>query len=324
MTQIESIMKLMQPDLNESQLKKLRTVLETILKARQDLPPTEKLIGMFEDSKRLMGVKDTSLCQYVLEVRMLVKNITKPLQHLTTSDIKDYLAKYKADHEISMVTIQNKIRFLSSFFEYLFDEGYIDRNPVKGIGRILVEKRIKKSFSSEDLTAIRKNCSSIRDRAMVEFLYSTGCRVSECTALKVKDIDFSADELIVFGKGHKERVCYLNRTAKDHLIRYLNSRNAQPDEPLFSRFDLIGHMTSRAVELILKDIGTAANVENVHPHRFRRTFATDLWKAGVPVETIRILMGHSNIATTLKYIDIDPCGVKKAYTAAQAVMAASG
>lgn len=324
MTQIESIMKLMQPDLNESQLKKLRAVLETILKARHDFPPTEKLIGMFEDSKRLMGVKDTSLCQYVLEVRMLVKNITKPLQHLTTSDIKDYLAKYKADHEISMVTIQNKIRFLSSFFEYLFDEGYIDRNPVKGIGRILVEKRIKKSFSSEDLTAIRKNCSSIRDRAMVEFLYSTGCRVSECTALKVKDIDFSADELIVFGKGHKERVCYLNKAAKDHLTRYLDSRNAQPDEPLFSRSDQIGHMTSRAVELILKDIGTAANVENVHPHRFRRTFATDLWKAGVPVETIRILMGHSNIATTLKYIDIDPCGVKKAYTAAQAVMAASG
>lgn len=324
MTQIESIMKLMQPDLNESQLKKLRAVLETILKARQDLPPTEKLIGMFEDSKRLMGVKDTSLCQYVLEVRMLVKNITKPLQHLTTSDIKDYLAKYKADREISMVTIQNKIRFLSSFFEYLFDEGYIDRNPVKGIGRILVEKRIKKSFSSEDLAAIRKSCSSIRDRAIVEFLYSTGCRVSECTALKVKDIDFSADELIVFGKGHKERVCYLNNAAKDHLIRYLDSRNAQPDEPLFSRADQIGHMTSRAVELILKDIGTAANVENVHPHRFRRTFATDLWKAGVPVETIRILMGHSNIATTLKYIDIDPCGVKKAYTAAQAVMAATG
>lgn len=324
MTQIESIMKLMQPDLNEPQLNKLRAVLETILKARQDLPPTEKLIGMFEDSKRLMGVKDTSLCQYVLEVRMLVKNITKPLQHLTTSDIKDYLSKYKADREISMVTVQNKIRFLSSFFEYLADEGYIDRNPVRGIGRILVEKRIKKSFSSEDLSRIREACSTIRDRALVEFLYSTGCRVSECTALKVKDVDFDADELIVFGKGHKERVCYLNITARDGLIRYISDREAAPEDPLFSRSDRTGHLTPRAVELILKDIGTAAGVENVHPHRFRRTFATDLWKAGVPVETIRILMGHSNIATTLKYIDIDPCGVKKAYTAAQAVMAATG
>lgn len=320
MTQIESIMKLMQPDLNESQLSKLRTVLETILKIRKDLPPVEDLIKRFENSKRLMGIKDTSLCQYTLEIRMLVRNITKPLHQLTTSDIKEYLSKYKADHEISMVTIQNKIRFLSSFFEYLFDEGYIERNPVKGIGRVFIEKRIKKSFSQEDLTRIRKACSTARNRALVEFLYSTGCRVSECTSLRVKDIDFDADELIVFGKGHKERVCYLNHIARDSLLKYIRHRKAGPEDPLFSRSDLTAHMTPRAVELILKDIGADAGVENVHPHRFRRTFATDLWKAGVPVETIRILMGHSNIATTLKYIDIDPCGVKQAYAAAQAVI----
>lgn len=320
MTQIESIMKLMQPDLNEAQLSKLKAVLETILKVRKDLPPVEDLIRKFECSKRLIGIKETSLCQYTLEIRMMVKNITKPLQLLTTADIKDYLSRYKDEHGISMVTIQNKLRFLSSFFEYLTDEGYIDRNPVRGIGRIHMEKRIKKSFSREDLTRIRKACSTARDRALVEFLYSTGCRVSECTALRVKDIDFGADELIVFGKGHKERVCYLNHTARDQLLRYIASRKAAPEDPLFSRSDRIGHMTARAVELILKDIGASAGVENVHPHRFRRTFATDLWKAGVPVETIRILMGHSNIATTLKYIDIDPCGVKQAYTAAQAVI----
>lgn len=321
MNTIESIMNLMKHDLSAGQLMKLQSVLEAVLAVQKELPSVDDLIKRFETSKRLMGIKDTSLCQYTLEVRMLAKNMSKPLNQLTTTDIKDYLSRYRSEHSISMVTIQNKLRFLSSFFEYMVDDGYITKNPIKGIGRILVEKRIKKAFTAEDLARIRDSCRTLRDRALVEFLYSTGCRVSECTALQVKDIDFRTDELIVFGKGHKERVCYLNRTAKNYLREYLRSRDAVHDAPLFCHTRMDARLTSRAVELILKDIGQRAGVENVHPHRFRRTFATDLWKAGVPVETIRILMGHTNIATTLRYIDIDPCGVKQAFTRAQKVMA---
>ena len=313
MTQIDSILSLMRNDLNARQLSKLKTVLETILKVRHAPPPLSDLIRRFESSKRIMGIKDTTIAQYSMEISILAKNVSKPVHLLTASDIKDYLARYREMRQISTVTVQNKLRFLSSFFEYLLDEGYIDRNPIRGIGRILVEKRIKKSFSPDDLSRLRASCNSARDRAMVEFLYSTGCRVSECTALKVRDVDLRTDELIVFGKGHKERVVYLNRSAKEYLQIYLRLRRPAPEAALFSRHDQPEHMTPRAVELILKDIGSRAGVENVHPHRFRRTFATDLWKAGVPVETIRILMGHSNIATTLKYIDIDPCGVKQAY-----------
>ena len=320
MNSIESIMNLMEHDLTAVQLEKLRTVLEAILSVQKDLPPIDDLIRRFETSKRLMGIKDTSLCQYTLEVRMLAKNLTKPLNQLTTADIKDYLSRYRSEHSISMVTIQNKLRFLSSFFEYMVDDGYINKNPIKGIGRVLIEKRIKKAFTAEDLARIRDSCRTLRDRALVEFLYSTGCRVSECTALQVKDIDFRADELIVFGKGHKERVCYLNKTAKSYLREYLRSRNAAKDAPLFCHTRVDARLTPRSVELILKDIGQRAGVENVHPHRFRRIFATDLWKAGVPVETIRILMGHTNIATTLRYIDIDPCGVKQAFARAQKVI----
>ena len=321
MTQIESIIKLMKHDLSAVQLAKLQSVLEAVLTVQKDLPSVDDLIKRFETSKRLMGIKDTSLCQYTLEVRMLAKNLSKPLNQLTTTDIKDYLSRYRSEHSISMVTIQNKLRFLSSFFEFMLDDGYITKNPIKGIGRILVEKRIKKAFTAEDLARIRDACRTLRDRALVEFLYSTGCRVSECTALQVKDINFRADELIVFGKGHKERVCYLNKIAKNYLREYLRSRDAAHNTPLFCHTRLDARLTPRSVELILKDIGQRAGVENVHPHRFRRTFATDLWKAGVPVETIRILMGHTNIATTLRYIDIDPCGVKQAFTRAQKVMA---
>ena len=267
MNQIDSILSLMRNDLTSKQLTKLRTVLETILKVRHAPPPLPDLIRRFETSKRMMGIKDTTLTQYSLEISTLARNVNKPVYLLTASDIKDYLAKYKEDRQISTVTVQNKLRFLSSFFEYLLDEGYIDRNPVRGVGRILVEKRIKKSFSPDDLTRIRKACASIRDRALVEFLYSTGCRVSECTGLKVREVDFDADELIVFGKGHKERVCYLNKKAKATLWEYLEARKASPHEPLFCRSRSPAPLTPRAVELILKDIGDRAGVPLCHPHR---------------------------------------------------------
>ena len=313
MKKIMTILNLMRNDLSESQLSKLKNVLEAILDVHAELPSTDEIIRKFESSKRLVGVKDTTISQYILEVNTLLRNIKKPIYLLTTPDIKDYLAKYREKRNISMITIQNKLRFLSSFFEFMFEEGFIDKNPIKGIGRIFVEKRIKKAFTPEDLARIRDSCSSIRDRALIEFLYSTGARVSECVSLTVKDINFFTDELIVFGKGHKERIIYLNKTAHSLLKQYLESRGAKPEEPLFSKYNSVESLTPRAVELILKNIGTAAVVHNVHPHRFRRTFATDLWKAKVPVETIRILMGHSNIQTTLRYIDIDPYGIKQAY-----------
>ena len=143
MTQIDSILSLMRNDLNARQLSKLKTVLETILKVRHAPPPLSDLIRRFESSKRIMGIKDTTIAQYSMEISILAKNVSKPVHLLTASDIKDYLARYKEMRQISTVTVQNKLRFLSSFFEYLLDEGYIDRNPIRGIGRILVEKRIK-------------------------------------------------------------------------------------------------------------------------------------------------------------------------------------
>lgn len=316
MNAIETILALMRNDLDSSQLERLRNVLSTVLKAKAETPPNEKLISCFRQHQLLMGKKDTTVGQYILEINTMTNYISKGLCEVSTSDIKSYLAQYDEERKVSKVTIQNKVRYLSVFFEYLVDEGFISRNPIKSIGRILVEKRIKKSFSPADMKAIRKACTCTRDRALVEFLYSTGARVSECASLKVSAVDFKKDELIVFGKGHKERFVYLNKTSHQYLKAYLTERHAKADEPLFTWLNSSDSLTPRAIEKLLKIIGSDAKVENVHPHRFRRTFATDLWKAGVPAETIRILMGHSDIQTTLRYIDINPISVKSAYAKA--------
>ena len=162
-----------------------------------------------------------------------------------------------------------------------------------------------------EIERLKEACTSLRDKAIITFLLSTGCRISEACDLNVEDIDLQNMECTVLGEGNKERKVYLNPVAELHLEDYLDERGKK-EGPLFT-----GKGSERlqpgGVRTMLKKVAERAGVENVHPHRFRRTFATDLWKAGVPVETIRILMGHSNIATTLKYIDIDPCGVKQAY-----------
>ena len=320
MNQIEWILYLLRDDLDDRQAAKLQSVLENVLQVHRSIPPLDEIIGKFERAKRIVGIKDTTLKQYSIEVRSLARYIDKPLCIIASSDIKDYLARYMEERKVSSVTIQNKLHFLSSFFDYLVDNGYISKNPARGVGRILVEKRIKKAYSPDDLTKIRAACTSSRDRALVEFLYSTGARVSECTSLRVQDVDFRASEVVLFGKGHKERVAYLNAPARHYLKIYLSERGAGPGEPLFSgsRVRKPAPITSRAVETAIQKIGVQAGVANVHPHRFRRTFATNLWKSGIPAESIRIMMGHSNIATTLRYIDIEPGGVKQAHFAAMA------
>jgi len=103
----------------------------------------------------------------------------------------------------------------------------VHSNPVKKVGMLKVEKTIKKPFSAEELEALRVNCDNVRDMAMVEFLYSTGVRVSELASLNVSDIEMGKQELIVYGKGSKERKTYLTDSAKFYLRRYLQVRNQE-------------------------------------------------------------------------------------------------
>ena len=121
-----------------------------------------------------------------------------------------------------------------------FDNGRIGIwQSRKKVGLLKLEKVIKKPFSAEELEALRVNCSSLRDRALVEFLYSTGVRVSELVSLNVGDIEMGRQELIVYGKGSKERKTYLTDSAKFYLRRYLRIREQEglADQPLFLTFE---------------------------------------------------------------------------------------
>ena len=169
----------------------------------------------------------------------------------------------------------------------------------------------QKAYSAVELELIRKSCTDDRDLALVEFLYSTGCRVSEVSELDTVDIDMATGECIVIGKGNKERTVYLTDVAMLHLQTYLNSRT----DNSIALFAGKGtpRLTKGGIETLLKRIGRAAGVENVHPHRFRRTLATNLLDRGMNIQDVAMILGHADLKTTQIYCYITQTNVKSAY-----------
>ena len=314
MTNIEMILRIMSTELNDQQLAKLKNVLNTILRTNRTALPNNELIERFVQNKRLVGVKETTLRSYLSEIYGMRSYINKNFTEFTTSDIKDYLNYLVQTRHIQASTLQTRVHCITSFFDYLVSDEFIDKNPADKIERIIVEKKIKKAFTDEELNLIRNECSNLRDRAIVEFLYSTGTRINEAVSLNVKDINFSSAEVVVFGKGHKERVVYLSDLCMKILHEYLDSRFAQPDEPLFTSLSSNKQrITSRSVEVILREIGRSCGVDNVHPHRFRRTMATHLLDKGMPIEQIKEVLGHSRIDTTMIYCNVNSEKVKASF-----------
>lgn len=156
----------------------------------------------------------------------------------------------------------------------------------------------------EELEKVRCACEQERDLAIVEFLYSSAVRVSELCRLNRDDICWESDDVMVLGKGNKEREVYLNARAHLHLKQYLESR--ADDNPALFVGTRAPHkrLTKSGIRNILKKVGNAAGVSKVHPHRFRRTSATDLLRMGMPIEQVQELLGHVKIETTRIYCTV--------------------
>jgi site-specific recombinase XerD len=203
---------------------------------------------------------------------------------------------------------------LNSFFGYLCNEGKIVGNPISRIESIKVPYRKKYAYSSEDLEAMRSKCGHLRDRALLEFLLATGLRVSEVSSLTVSQVDFVKQNFNVVGKGNKERKAYISDVAMYHLQKYLQWRMQHEEitweelllKPLFAKINApYTVLENNGIRTVLKKIGMAANVDHVHPHRFRRTFASEASHRQIPLEDLKELMGHTKMDTTLLYIDND-------------------
>ena len=283
------------------------------IKSANEQKSNGKLLELFISAKRIEGCSEKSLKYYKIVIENMFTSLKTAIRDLTTSDLRTYLARYQQERKSSKVTIDNMRRIFSSFFGWLEDEDYILKSPVRRIHKIKTDKTIKETFSDEGLELLRDACDEIRDLAMIDLLASTGMRVGELVRLNREDINFYERECLVFGKGNSERIVYFDARTKIHLINYLDNR--QDDNPaLFVSLSFpYNRLLIGGVETRLRQIGEKADLNKVHPHKFRRTLATKAIDKGMPIEQVQKLLGHSKIDTTLAYAMVNQSNVKHSH-----------
>lgn len=271
----------------------------------------EGMLRRYIATKRVEGIAESTLRRYAEENIKLIRFMRKPLHEVTTYDLRFYLSVRRQQGKVSNRTLDGMRRCYRSFFSWLSAEGLIGRNPCAALAQIKYRKTVKKPFSAVELERIRKACGNIRDLALVDFLYCTGCRVSEVSGLDISDVDFDLGQCTVVGKGNKERIVYLSPVASMHLHEYLSSR--RDGEPALFIGRGSGRLKKNGIEAILRKLGGRAGVDNVHPHRYRRTLATNLLDRGMNIQDVAAILGHADLKTTQIYCFISQSNVQAAY-----------
>lgn len=271
----------------------------------------ERLIRKYRACLLVDGKSEKTIYQYTRTARKLADCIQKPFTEIGVYDIRFFLAM-EQDRGVSARTRENTRANLSAFFQWMTDEDVIPKNPIAKLKPIKYQDEVKLPFSEVEIDMIRGACQSLKDRAIVEMLLSTGVRVSELAGMEIQDINITDMSVhVIHGKGAKERITYTTPVSLKHLQQYLEARK-ETGSHLFYNKD---HkpLNNGGIRHILNQIANRAGVENVHPHRFRRTFATGLAKRGMDIQEIQKLLGHSDINTTMQYVCVDDTKVQSSY-----------
>ena len=297
-----------------------------------DILDDNELIQRFLVQKKIDGLSERTIDYYRVTLeKWLHFYIKKSVLEWTRDDVRMHFARRMIDYpDVSKVTINNDRRNFSSFFTWLMDEGYLrNGNPMKAMKKIKVDKVIKEPIPDDQIEVMRDKLAEkkstnevgtkmwlkvVRDQAIFEFLLTTGCRIGELTTAKLKDLDLERKEIKVFGKGAKERICYLNTLSVLRMQQWLDARKDIDNEYIFVAVDKTRGKHERlkisGVEIAIRRLGRECGFENIHPHRFRRTAATTALRKGMPIEQVQLMLGHEQIDTTMIYAKTDTKNVK--------------
>lgn len=268
------------------------------------------MLEAFLSAKELEGRSPKTLERYKYIITRLLFFTKTPIRSLTVYHLRKYLMELK-NRGNSDVTLEGIREVFSSFFNWLQKEKLISDNPCVNLAPIKCMKKNKLPFSSVDIEKLKESCTNNRDKAIISFLLSTGCRISEVTQLNKTDVDFQTKQCKVLGKGNKERIVYIDDVTILFLNRYFFERE-DDFEALFAGKGTC-RMTPHGVRAMLKRLEERSGVENVHPHRFRRTLATNLIHRGMPIQEVAKILGHEKLDTTMKYVYIDNDNLKFSY-----------
>lgn len=310
---IDGILQRMSKTLTCQQLKVLKTELRALQEAQTLQKNEGNLLESFLIAKEVEGCSPKTLAYYESTISKMNAALAKPYTQLTTDDLRKYLSNYEVKRGTSKVTIDNIRRIFSSFFSWLEDEDYIVKSPVRRIHHVKAPALVKETLSNEDLEALRDGCRCERDLAIIDMLASTGMRIGELVRLDRTDLNLRERECLVLGKGNKQRPVYFDARTKLHLTNYLSARTDENPALFVSLNGKHSRMTIGGIELRLRQLGKKLLPQRVHPHKFRRTLATNAIDKGMPVEQVQKLLGHARIDTTMHYAMVNQNNVKASH-----------
>lgn len=232
------------------------------------------------------------------------------------------LKKKKNAKVVSKRSINRKISALRTFFKYLQEKKVIQTNKVMYVNMPKFEKELPNVLSKDDLNKMRRvinteKITGIRDRLIIELLYSSGIRASELINLNEYVIDFNEREMRIVGKGDKERITFFSRNAKKWLEKYIEEKKKEYKN--YSKEILITNskgkkLTTRSLRRLISNHATEAGLQKeVTPHVFRHSFATELLNNGVDIRYLQELLGHSSISTTQVYTHVSKSFLRSIY-----------
>ncbi len=278
------------------------------------------IVDTYLGNKKLEGLSPRTLSYYQESIEQFLEYVDKHLSDVTTQDVREYLAYRQSSGRCGAVALDNIRRNLNTFFNTINNEGFIQYNPMAKIKKIKSAKKVKSPFTELEIEKMREVLNKmpentpylkmlkLRDQSLFELLLSSGIRLRECVQLNKTDIDLQNRTFIVLGKGNKERVCYFSVKAQYYLNKLLNF-NYEGNTKKYANNPALflgrnGRFGMNGVERRIRDIGRSCGVK-AHPHKFRRTFATNLLNKDVPIEQIKELLGHANLDTTMIYAIAD-------------------
>lgn len=272
----------------------------------------QEKIMLYIQIKKLEHYSDATLKNYFYVLSKFDEFIKKPVATINKNDIRYFLANITGGMKGS--TINNKVSCLKAFFQWLEDEDYIPKNPARLIKQTKQPKRLRHSLTVEELEKLRLACKDVRERAIVEFLFSTGCRISEVIRTNISDLNLNDNTLRVIGKGDKERIVCFNDKTKLHLQNYIDTRkDINPALFISARFPF-NRMGKRGIEVIISKLGIRADIKRaVFPHLLRHTMATLALQSGANLTTIQHLLGHTVPSTTQIYAEQSMDNIKHEY-----------
>ena len=180
--------------------------------------------------------------------------VRKQPQFITANEIRKFLYEYQEQKGVSYRTIDKYREYITRFFTWAHDEGYIPNNPARNIAAIKYEEKPREALTQVELEYLRMACETLRERAIIEFLYSTGARVSELAVIKKNDINWYEKSVHLFGKGRKHRISFLNAKAEVALIKYLESRNDECEYLFVTMKRPYRNLSKDGIEKIVRNI----------------------------------------------------------------------